>query len=332
MIETAATAWLIERDDGFTPHREREFAQWLREDPRHTEAIARLEKSLSVIKDMPAFRAELTTAFRPAAAVVPFPRLLSRPRDRRTTWLGWGAASAALLACAFLGWSLRSAPSEVRYATTVSGYQRAQLEDGSTLELNGASRVRVRFSSEARQVQLDAGEANFVVAKDTARPFVVRAGDLSVQAVGTAFNVRYGSNGAIEVIVTEGKVRVSSPGGVLLGSEDASLLSAGERLHTPNRVASATVERVSSGALREALQWQSTLAEFADMPLGDAVARFNTRSRVQLIVDDPELASRRIGGTFALDQAEAFVRLLERDGTIVVDRRSESEIHLRLAQ
>jgi len=126
------------------------------------------------------------------------------------------------------------------------------------------------------------------------------------------------------VIVTEGKVRVSSPGGVLLGSEDASLLSAGERLHTPNRVASATVERVSSGALREALQWQSTLAEFADMPLGDAVARFNTRSRVQLIVDDPELASRRIGGTFALDQAEAFVRLLE--------NRSESEIHLRLAQ
>lgn len=331
-IETAATAWLIERDDGFTPHREREFALWLREDPRHPEAVARLEKSLSVIKDMPAFRPELTTAFRPAAAVVPFPRLLIRPRSRRTAWLGWVAASAALLACGFLGWSFRSAPLEVRYATTVAGYQRAQLEDGSTLELNSASRVRVRFSSEERQVQLDAGEANFVVAKDTARPFVVRAGDVAVRAVGTAFNVRYGANGAIEVIVTEGKVRVNSPGDPLLGSEEISLLSAGERLYIPDRVASATVERVSSSALRQALEWQSTLAEFADVPLGDAVARFNTRSRVQLIVDDPELASRRIGGTFALDQAEAFVRLLERDGTIVGERQNESEIHLRLAR
>jgi ferric-dicitrate binding protein FerR (iron transport regulator) len=49
-------------------------------------------------------------------------------------------------------------------------------------------------------------------------------------------------------------------------------------------------------------------------------------------VDDPELASRRIGGTFALDQAEAFVRLLERDGAIVGERRNENEIHLRLVR
>jgi transmembrane sensor len=178
----------------------------------------------------------------------------------------------------------------------VAGYQRAQLEDGSTLELNGATRVRVRFSAEERHVQLDAGEANFVVAKDTARPFVVYAGDVSLRAVGTAFNVRHGSNGAVEVIVTEGQVRVSS------------------------------------ASLREALQWQSILAEFADVPLADVVTRFNTRSQIQLIVEDPELASRRIGGTFALDQAEAFVRLLERDGTIVGERRNENEIHLRFAR
>jgi ferric-dicitrate binding protein FerR (iron transport regulator) len=72
--------------------------------------------------------------------------------------------------------------------------------------------------------------------------------------------------------------------------------------------------------------------EFADVPLGDVVARFNTRSQLQLVVDDPELASRRIGGTFALDQAEAFVRLLERDGAIVGERRNENEIHLRLVR
>ena len=331
-VEAAATAWLIERDDGFTPQREREYAQWLRADRRHAEEVARLAETLRLLKGMPEFRPELTTAFRTAAAIVPFPSLLSRSRGLRFKGLGWIAAAAAVLITVFIGWSFRPVEPEVRYATTVAGYQRAQLEDGSTLELNGATRLRVRFSAEQRHVQLDAGEANFVVAKDTERPFVVHAGDVSLRAVGTAFNVRHGSSGAVEVIVTEGRVRVSSPGTALFGGEETVLVSAGERLHVPVREGTLAVERVSSASLREALQWQSILAEFADAPLGDVVARFNTRSHLQLIVDDPELASRRIGGTFALDQAEAFVRLLERDGTIVGERRSDSAIHLRLAR
>ncbi len=330
-LEATATAWLVERDDGFTPQREREFAQWLRADRRHAEAVARLEQTLHVLKGMPEFRGELTTAFRTAAAIVPFPRLLSRPRTLRLKRLAWTAA-VVLAVGGLLAWTFRSVQPELRYATTVAGYQRAQLEDGSTLELNGATRVRVRFSAEERHVQLDAGEANFVVAKDTARPFVVYAGDVSLRAVGTVFNVRHGSNGAVEVIVTEGRVRVSSPHAALFGHEETQLVSAGERLHVPLTEGALTVERVTSTSLREALQWQSILAEFADVPLGDAVARFNTRSQVQLIVDDPELASRRIGGTFALDQAEAFVRLLERDGIVVGERRNENEIHLRLAR
>jgi transmembrane sensor len=330
-LEATATAWLIERDDGFTPQREREFAQWLQADRRHAETLARLEQTLDLLKGMPEFRRELTTAFRTAAPIVPFPRLLSRPRGPRVKMFAWSAV-AALMVCALIGWSLRPVEPEVRYATTVAGYQRAQLEDGSTLELNGATRVRVRFSAEERHVQLDAGEANFVVAKDTARPFVVYAGDVSLRAVGTAFNVRHGSNGAVEVIVTEGQVRVSSPNASLFGGGETSLISAGERLHVPLREGGLTVERVSSASLREALQWQSILAEFADVPLADVVTRFNTRSQIQLIVEDPELASRRIGGTFALDQAEAFVRLLERDGTIVGERRNENEIHLRFAR
>jgi transmembrane sensor len=330
-LEVAATAWLIERDDGFTPQREREFARWLRVDQRHAEAVARLDQTVHLLKGMPEFRRELTTAFRTAAAIVPFPRLLSRPRNLRLKGIAW-AAAATLAVCGVMAWSFRSVEPEMRYATTVAGYQRAQLEDGSTLELNGATRVRVRFSADERYVQLDAGEANFVVAKDTARPFVVHAGDVALRAVGTAFNVRHGSNGAIEVIVTEGRVRVSSPHAALFGGEETSLVSAGERLHVPLRAGALTVERVSFASLREALRWQSILVEFADVPLGDVVARFNTRSQLQLVVDDPELASRRIGGTFALDQAEAFVRLLERDGAIVGERRNENEIHLRLVR
>jgi transmembrane sensor len=89
---------------------------------------------------------------------------------------------------------------------------------------------------------------------------------------------------------------------------------------------------VTPAELRAAFAWQTRLVDFADAPLVDVIARFNARSRVQLILADPGLADRRVGGTFALDEAEAFVRLLERDGEITGERRGETEIHLRRAR
>ena len=100
----------------------------------------------------------------------------------------------------------------------------------------------------------------------------------------------------------------------------------------PRHAPPPTVEQVDPAALRAALAWQSRLADFAEAPLADVIARFNTRSLVQLFLADPALADRRIGGTFALDEAEAFVRLLERDGEIIGERRGETEIHLRRAR
>ncbi|MDP3070813.1 MAG: FecR domain-containing protein [Opitutaceae bacterium] len=349
--EDAAIAWLAERADGFSPAREREFAQWLRADPRHAAAITRLEQTLGLLGEMPAYRAELNTTFGRAAPVVPFPPSgavaaprMVRPVRRWSRALAWGGVAAALAIGALAGWQELRPPAETRYVTSVAGYERARLDDGSTLELNAATAVRVQFTPAVRSVKLEAGEAHFAVAHDAARPFVVSAGNVAVRAVGTAFNVRYAADGGVEVIVTEGKVSIGpalaagrarpkpdhrdSANGTP-PSGGPTFLSAGERLHIPNQAPVPIVERVDPAALRAALAWQSRLADFAEAPLADVIARFNARSRVQLILADEKLADRRIGGTFALDEAEAFVRLLERDGEIIGERRGESEILLR---
>ncbi|MFM9953537.1 MAG: FecR/PupR family sigma factor regulator, partial [Opitutaceae bacterium] len=73
VIEDAAIAWLTERDDGFSPARERAFAHWLRTDPRHAAAVARLEQTLGLLGELPEFRSEINTAFDRAAPVVAFP-------------------------------------------------------------------------------------------------------------------------------------------------------------------------------------------------------------------------------------------------------------------
>lgn len=335
-VEDVAIAWLAERDDGFSATREREFAQWLRADPRHAAAVARLEQTLGLLNELPEFRAELNTAFDRAAPVVPFSTLADVPRTRkrfgRPRWLVWSGIAAAFAVAGITSWSVLPRTSEVSYATTVAGYQRARLADGSTVELNSASTVRVRFTAAERHINLETGEAHFDVAHDTARPFVVHAAGVFVRAVGTAFNVRLSPDGAVEVIVSDGKVRVAH--GVLDDSAAAAapLVSAGERLLLPKQVTLPAVEKVTPEAMRTAFAWQGRLATFGDAPLAEVVARFNARSRVQLVVNDPELRRSPIGGTFALDESEAFVRMLEQTGGIVGERQGENEILLRRAR
>jgi transmembrane sensor len=332
-LEDTAIAWLTERTDGFSPAREHAFAQWLKADPRHAATVARLEQTLGLLEDLPEFRAEINTAFDRTAPVVPFAAVAAPPARRRPRVVAWVGLAAALVLGLGIGWRTLRAPDETRYATTVSGYERARLDDGSTLELNAASAVRVQFTGAERRVKLDAGEAHFAVAHDTARPFIVSAGRVAVRAVGTAFNVRYAAGGDIEVTVTEGKVAVSGVERVDPNAlATAIFVTAGQRIVLPKNAPLPAVEQVDPAALRAALAWQSRLADFAEAPLADVIARFNARSRIRLFLADEKLADRRIGGTFALDEAEAFVRLLERDGEIVAERRSENEIHLRRAR
>ena len=218
VIEDAAILWLTERDDGFSPAREREFAQWLRADPRHAATVARLEQTLGLLGALPEFRSEINTAFDRAALVVAFPPATAEqptlaPAPRRwSRTFAWAGLAAALAFGSFLGWHALRPPATIHYTTTVAGYERARLDDGSTLELNAASAARVQFTAAERRVELTNGEAHFAVAHDTARPFIVNAGGIAVRAVGTAFNVRYTDAGAIEVTVTEGKVRVGQSG------------------------------------------------------------------------------------------------------------------------
>jgi transmembrane sensor len=180
---------------------------------------------------------------------------------------------------------------------------------------------------------------------------VVSAGAVFVQAVGTAFNVRLAA-AEIEVLVTEGTVRLDKTGSATPTqppspstsgspvSRGPTFLQANERaLISTARLANATptvieprIERVELPAIRQALAWQERKLVFVETPLRDVVAQFNRRNATQLILADVALEERPVGGTFAADNVEAFVWLLESAGYVTVERRGTREIVLRKAQ
>ncbi|GAB3329148.1 FecR domain-containing protein [Larkinella ripae] len=88
---------------------------------------------------------------------------------------------------------------------------RHELADGSVVWLSPATRLRYpkQFAASIRAVQLE-GEAFFEVRRDAARPFVIQAGKLKTEVLGTTFNVRaYRNSPRFEVSVVTGKVAVS---------------------------------------------------------------------------------------------------------------------------
>ena len=124
-------------------------------------------------------------------------------------------------------------------------------------------------------------------------------------------------------------------------SGSPTFLSANERLVVPDLATAPAssashpgsippvVEKISPEIVRAALAWQERKLVFADTPLREVVAQFNRRNRLQLVIADAVLAERPVGGTFAADNAEGFVRLLESSGAVAVERRGEFEIALR---
>lgn len=88
-----------------------------------------------------------------------------------------------------------------------------ELVDGTTVWLNSETTLRypVNFTGVSREVWLD-GEAYFEVVHDESHPFIVRTvKDVSVQVLGTSFNVRaYGDEENVEAVLEEGLVRLSA--------------------------------------------------------------------------------------------------------------------------
>jgi len=84
------------------------------------------------------------------------------------------------------------------------------LPDGSTVWLNAGSRFKYMnvYNTDNREIQLN-GEAYFKVAKNAGLPFDVKTGDISIQALGTEFNVKsYDDEDIIETTLVEGKISI----------------------------------------------------------------------------------------------------------------------------
>jgi len=221
-IYEEASDWIVKNREGDLDAQEKKrFDAWLRESPQNLRAYLEMsavwEDVASIDPSLNASADELIARARAEGNVVP----LESPSDFRTrrppetrrrrgktsapgrVGLYYGLAASVLLTLAGM-WLYGQRNT---YLTGVGEQRSIVLNDGSTVELNSRSRIRVRFSDAERDIDLIEGQALFHVAKNPQRPFVVSADGTHVRAVGTQFDVYRKSFGTV-VTVIEGKVAV----------------------------------------------------------------------------------------------------------------------------
>lgn len=296
------------------------FAVWCDADPSHREAFERLQTIFATLRH-DSGRAEVR-ALRDEAL-----RATVTSHRRRVVW---ATAAACVLACGavftfFDDLTARLTGTET-YVTGTGERSTYTLEDGSTIELNAQSRVQVKYSESQRSLSLIKGQALFRVAKNRRRPFIVRAGDRNIVAVGTQFDVRLDAH-SVQVTLIEGKVRIEQasaqrPSEIVLtpGKQLLAQLSAPVPVKNRERLRNIDVDKVTG--------WRDGRIFIDDLSLAEAAAEMNKHSAVQIAIDDPVLAQRRVSGMFKAGEQESFVTALEDYFPIEVRHRGTEEIVL----
>ena len=238
----------------------------------------------------------------------------------------WATAASVLLAVVAVLW-VSNLPKIDTYTTGLGEQRRLVLEDGSVIDMNTQSTLRVTYTDETRDVELTNGEALFTVAKDPDRPFVVASEHATVRAIGTQFNVQQ-RNGEVLVTVLEGRVAVEHSSArnhsSVVGTVDEAPveLGAGDAAEVLPSVLIKTQAKVNTELT---LAWTERRLIFENEPLSFVVAEFNRYNPRQLVIDDERLSQQRISAVFDADKPDALVRFLQQNVGIVV-QESQSQL------
>jgi transmembrane sensor len=293
-LRVAADWWMRLRDPAATERTTEQWLAWADEDPEHLTAFERVTElavRLQALGELS--RERLVAEFAPPQA------------PPRRWWVPAAAAAAVVLAAGgYLGWhATRNTVTSQTYASAIAAQRSVTLEDGTRVTLGAATHLTTRFSHGRREVNLTDGEAYFEVVHNASRPFEVHAGEVSIEDIGTAFNVRRTGN-YVTVAMAEGRARVADATGGMHNSLEAV---AGQSVtYDPSRAAMsiAAIDPANTAA------WRHARLEFDNEPLSVVVANINRYRMEPLRIADADLNALTFTGTVKADAIDDWLHAL----------------------
>ncbi len=323
------------------------WLEWCRKDPAHLEAFNDVQRLYDGLQNIGPIERESFMQMAPVAlATGPTSRARVPRVSRPFSWIAQVSIAAGIVGITVAVFAAmprwwhpeRSAIDAADYRVSPGEQQALVLADRSRVTIGSASEVVSHFTREARAVDLRAGEAFFEVQPDHARPFVVKAGGVTVTAVGTKFDVRRTSERTI-VSVTEGAVDVVGDGAArtstIPNTRQPALVtpvrvSAGQQAVLATSQPGLTVSDVNPAV---ATAWRDGRLEYVMEPLSSVIDDVNRYATHRIEIRDPHLRELVFTGTVFWDKVDAWPMTLSNafpvkvtvgpDGSVLLEARNE---------
>ncbi|AMC33498.1 FecR family protein [Janthinobacterium sp. B9-8] len=304
-----AAQWLLRQEQGLDQAGEIALQQWLAAHPSHQIAWTEMMDMDALLGQLPAsqttalsrdVRTQLTTRTSPSfwnrcwqRACNAFPQMAI------------ASCAMVVLVCSLLWFDQRQPQYQQTFTTARGQFISQTLPDGSKVELDTGSELRVALYSDRREMRLLQGQAMFHVNKDADKPFHVLTDHARITVLGTQFAVR-NINEQVNVAVKEGRVRVTAfnqredqtSGTAILQAGDAISLLAGDL---------SAIKHIAPEAVA---CWRKGRLTFDNTTLADALAEFERYTPTGLSIAYPSLAKLRISGSFEVSKLKQFTTAL----------------------
>jgi transmembrane sensor len=345
-IEAEVRAWVIQIDGGPPKDEEiRELHSWLRRSPFHKQAFSRAASLCNNLDELSSlFSAESEQRTKTAATPV-------TNRHFRSSRSRLAMISVLLVIGLLTGIKVHIFVPQLRqhngfvaeYETAIGEIQAVALPDGSSVRLNTDSVMSVSYSKEARAVRLAEGEAYFVVAHDSDKPFVVVVGRFAVQAVGTAFSVHVIDEG-VDLTVTDGRIEVTSLREPVSwtaaldlerirdAASRVSLVAGQHVIFNERNDQLELVQRIEPQEIEKKLSWRDGMLIFDNDSLEDVVSELNRYTPIKIVISDASIRNLRFGGYFRAGDIASIMATLQEGFGIRVEHINENLIYLSRQQ
>lgn len=197
------------------------------------------------------------------------------------------------------------------------------LPDGSEVWVNAGSHIRYsdNLQGNTREIYLE-GEAFFKVKHDPEHPFIVHAGNISVRALGTEFNVEaYANENTIKTTLINGKVQITMEEKpdqkIILAPKEKLTVTANELNHQGDQKRKdisykvEQIENTPAGNSVPELAWIEDRLAFQNESFNDLSKRMERRFNMHIVFRDATLKEESLTGTFENETIQKALNLLQ---------------------
>lgn len=293
---------IVKHFDGEASAQEqKEILDWIKEDSSNKEEFHKMKQ----MHDALALQTKTFT-----------PKPLIQHKKKSTNiikFISIAASAAASIIFVFLYFSQTDNFIETNgYADKI---KEIELEDGSQITINKSASIQhIEEFSHNRKVNL-IGEAYFNVASDPQHPFTINAGEVTIEVIGTEFNVLHDTLvKQVTVSVTEGKVKCSS------GAREIYL--------TANKAAQFSYDKGSLNPFQTTnnnhLAWKTNILEFKNTPLQEVIPQLNKYYGVSFKFADDSIKQNNLSIRIDNTELEHVIKIIEMTSELKVTQEGNT--------